>query len=382
MSKTTIPPKTIVQLWVMSGGRCEYEGCNKALWRDDLTLTKMNRGYIAHIVADSPGGPRGQEGLSEKLSKDISNLMLMCDKHHSLIDKEQVEEHPVERLKEMKRIHENRIEINTSIKEEKQSEVLLYGANIGSHSTSVDFQKAVLAMTPNKYPASAEGINLSMSNSSFEDKEDEFWKIESENLYRLFNERVKDRLSSGSIKHLSVFGFAPQPLLIQLGQLLSDINEVDIYQLHKEPISWAWQDHPESFWYEIDEPAEKHEKIALVLSLSATINDERITSVLGEDVSIWTITISQPNNDFLKSKEQLRQFRTTMRKLLDRIKSRHGENTPIHIFPSVPVSVALEIGRVWNPKSDLPFVVYDQNRNLGGFVKTLEFPYSQRRYEL
>jgi hypothetical protein len=43
----------------------------------------------------------------------------------------------------------------------------------------------------------------------------------------------------------------------------------------------------------------------------------------------------------------------------------HGEQATIHIFPAVPVSVAIEIGRVRMPKSDLPLVVYDNIREKG-----------------
>ena len=46
-------------LWAISGGRCEYEGCNTPLYMDILTKKKYNKAYIAHIVADSLDGPRG-----------------------------------------------------------------------------------------------------------------------------------------------------------------------------------------------------------------------------------------------------------------------------------------------------------------------------------
>ena len=82
-------------LWAISGGRCEYEGCNTPLYMDILTKKKYNKAYIAHIVADSLDGPRGDPERSEKLANEISNLMLLCDPHHTLIDKD-VANHPVE----------------------------------------------------------------------------------------------------------------------------------------------------------------------------------------------------------------------------------------------------------------------------------------------
>ena len=66
--------------------------------------------------------------FSEQLKADINNLMLLCDKHHRLIDIEDVDGHPVARLQQMKRKHEDRIELLTSITSDKRSHVVLYGA--------------------------------------------------------------------------------------------------------------------------------------------------------------------------------------------------------------------------------------------------------------
>lgn len=370
MSKTKIPEKVKLNLWVKAAGRCEYEGCNEPLWEDSLTLAKMNAAYIAHIIADSTEGPRGHETLSELLAKDISNLMLMCDKHHRLIDKEDVEGHPAERLREMKKKHEGRIELVTSIKEDMKSHLLLYGANIGEHTSPLNWKDTTNAMLPSRYPEENPAIELSLKNSSFYDNQTIYWAIESEQLKNQFKDKVKRKLESGDNKHLSVFALAPQPLLILLGTLISDIYPADVYQLHREPTTWKWQNEPELFEYKVIEPKEIHKKVALNLSLSATIDNSRITDVLGEDTSIWTITIPSPNNDFLKGKNQLSMFRVLMRELFNKIKLTHGENSGIHIFPATSVSTAVELGRVWMPKADLPLYLYDENKKIGGFQTT------------
>ena len=196
--------------------------------------------------------------------------------------------------------------------------------------------------------------------------------MKQENLDTKYAERIKPRIASGEITHLSIFAFAPQPLLFYLGHLLSDITAAEVYQLHREPQNWLWQDGPEEFGYTIKEPGEIHEAVALNMSLSATINEDRIKSVLGDNVSIWTMSIDEPFNDFLKSAVQLSTFRDQYKKLLDQIKAVHGEGTILHVFPAVPVSVALEMGRVRMPKADLGMAIYDQNRTVGGFVKAIE----------
>ena len=95
--------------------------------------------------------------------------------------------------------------------------------------------------------------------------------------------------------------------------------------------------------------------------MSATIPDDDIKQVCGKDVSIWKMTIDVPNNDYLKSKQHLRAFREIYRKIMDDIKKTHGNNTKIHLFPAIPVSVAVELGRAYMPKADLPIVIYDRN---------------------
>ena len=130
MSYTTIKEPVKLQVWMRAGGRCEYRNCNKPLWRDDLTLWRMNRAYLAHVVADSPKGPRGDSMLSDRLKSDFSNIMLLCDEHHRLIDHEGLHEHPVELLLQFKREHEERIERLTAIDPSRKTEVLTFGARI------------------------------------------------------------------------------------------------------------------------------------------------------------------------------------------------------------------------------------------------------------
>ena len=372
MSVTNIPEKTRVRLWVDAGGRCQYAGCNKPLWRDDLTMARMNASYIAHIIADSPDGPRGDSDLSPKLAADLSNLMLMCDAHHRLIDREDVAGHPVDRLRKMKSEHEARIEQLTSLQKDRKSHVILYGANIGDHRAQLSTARAFRAMLPEWYPADTLTIQLGLGNSPFKDGEDFTWAMERESLGRQFAELVRPRLG-GDGHHFSVFALAPQPLLMELGRLLCDIPAAEVYQLHREPQDWQWLAAPAKQDYSVHRPQTRHKCVALNLSLSATIAEARIADVLKRDHSVWTLTVEAPGNDYLRSRQQLQAFRERFRALLNEIKAAHGEDAILHVFPAVPVSVAVEVGRTWMPKADLPMRIYDQNRKKGGFVHAFDF---------
>lgn len=371
MSVTSITTKNQNLLWAISAGRCEYKGCNKVLHMDILTKKKYNSAYIAHIVADKPGGPRGDAIRSELLCDDISNLMLLCNEHHNLVDKVDIEGHSESRLLAMKQQHEARIRRITDIAPNMSSEIILYGANIGINNSPLSYQSACEALLHDYYPANDNAIELRMKNVPFTDDSDAYWMMEEANLCEQFKLQIKSRLMQGNTNHYSVFALAPQPLLIKLGVLLNDLNDVKVYQKHREPSTWKWNIVSSNIEYIIHEPEDKTKVPALVFSLSATVTYDRIQKTLGDNTSIWEITLSgTPNNDFLKTEALLSNFRRTIRYTFDKIKSHHG-CTELHIFPAMPVSASVELGRVWMPKVDMPMVIYDANKVKNDFYKTI-----------
>lgn len=365
-----VPLAIRCMLWGRSAGRCEFSGCNRILCCNPLTQETVNLADTAHIVGFSEDGPRGEKYLSEDLSKDITNLMLLCKDCHKTIDNNK-ETYPVELLKTMKDNHEYRIEIVSEVAEDRQSHILLYGANVGIHAAPLNYQKAASAMFPERYPASRNPILIGLINSSFNDKTYEYWRIEEAQLKNCFQQQVAPRLSSGEIGHLSVFGFAPQPLLMLLGVLLSDIPAAEVYQLHREPADWRWQSSSQEEVFLVEEPTNISGPPALVLAISATVTDERIKAIIGVDATIWRITVAEPHNDVLKTREQLADFRRKARLVMDRIKVNYGSGTILHVFPAAPLAVAIDFGRVIMPKADMPLRVYDENRDAGGFIHAL-----------
>jgi len=354
-------------------GRCEYRACNEDLV-GDLISGKRDAlfGFIAHIVADSPEGPRGDPILSPQLAKDLSNLMLLCAKHHKLIDVDGKDDHPVEVLKAMKDAHETRIATNTGINEEYASHVLRFGATIGNIEALVSTQAIFAAMPPDRHPATSQTIDLEMLNQAIKDDEPEYWELQRRNLDRLFAEKIGGRIERQEIRHLSVFALAPQPLLIELGRLLNDIVPITVHNRHREPSTWRWQRDRPVLDFIVSRPDPKATgPIALKIGISATVNDDRITAALGGEAAIWSVTIAFPGNDVVRQPSDLAAYRTTLRALYDEMKAHNGEGQVINLFPVMPASLAVETGRVWMPKADLEMLIYDQMRDRGGFVPTL-----------
>jgi len=328
-------------------------------------------GFIAHIVADSADGPRGDSVRSPLLAKSLENLMLMCGTHHKLIDVDAAADHPEPVLRAMKTEHEARIALVAGISEERASHVLRFGASIGANEALVSTKAIFAAMPPDHHPASGQTIDLEMIGHAFQDNDPAFWATQQTNLQRNFASRVSGRIERQEIRHLSVFALAPQPLLIELGRLLYEIVPAVVHQRHREPATWNWQRDRPFVTYHTGEPAAgRANSVALKLGVSGTITDDRIERVLGEDVAIWSLCADEPYNDIVRSPEDQAGYRNALRRLLDRIKARHGEGVPIHVFPALPASLAVETGRVWMPKADPELRIYDQQGEKG-FVFSL-----------
>jgi len=361
------------ELWARAAGRCEFDGCNRPVFKSPVTQERVNISEKAHIYSFSEKGPRGHGPLTKKQINQLSNLMLVCHDCHKKIDQDKKgERYSAELLCAWKDEHEKRIAIVTGIDPSKKSHVVLYAANISDQTSNLQPEVAKSALFPDWYPADERPIWLSMSWEG-RDSNPEYWKTESDNLKAAFNRQIRPLLDGGNCPHLSLFALAPIPLMTLLGTLLTDKVPAQTYQLHREPFqTWKWLNGPSDCAFQIKPPASCEHPPALVIALSDHIAPSRITAVMGESVSIWEMTIDRPHNDFLKSKEQLSQFRETVRKLIVDIGRAHGKNSPLSIFPAMPVACAVDLGRVRMPKADSPWIIYDQNNKHNMFIRALE----------
>ena len=105
-------------LWGRAGATCSYPGCRRNLVRD---ATPEDRevvvGEIAHIIAQSKGGPRADFTVSSSSIDGYNNLILLCHEHHELVD-QQPHTYPVEKLQQFKIDHEEWVRSRLSKEQE------------------------------------------------------------------------------------------------------------------------------------------------------------------------------------------------------------------------------------------------------------------------
>lgn len=366
--------KALNLVWARSAGRCQLTSCNDDLTRHLIVGSRTaNKGYVAHIIGSSADGPRGDPERSEKLAKDPDNVMLLCDACHREIDREHPENYPEDSLRAMKQQHEAWVSRAVGLSAQSQSHILRFTNRIENNETAIPLDDCILAMREiGKTPADIHAIDLKIGLTGHAETDNVYWAAEPGDLQNFFNRKFEGAFNTGKIRHVSVFGFGPMPLLIKLGQLIPDLHDIDVFARHREPTpSWTWKQSPSTFRPIVNKGAPNTKRVAIKLSITDRINDDRIHAVLGHnDLSIWDITCVAPGYDVLSTREDLSAFRKSIRSTFNDIKQIHGDDAEVFVFPAAPAACCIEFGRVWQPKAHLPMEIYDHVKDRG-FVQRL-----------
>ena len=88
-------------LYVRSGNKCAFPGCNHPIFNDKGTYVAE----LCHIKGANKGGERYDANQTDEERRAPDNLMFMCHRHHKETD--DVKEYTVDRLNEIKRNHED-----------------------------------------------------------------------------------------------------------------------------------------------------------------------------------------------------------------------------------------------------------------------------------
>lgn len=367
-----IPDSVKLKLWVLSGGRCEFPGCNKVVWRDGLTLKEDNFAHMAHLVASSPKGPRGDVILSKKLAKDFSNFMLVCFDHSKLVDGKHKSEYTLDFLKLYKNKHEERIKMQTAVGPDMATTVVRFMANIGDRKVDVSLSQVYQAIFP-RFPSDEKGILLDFTNKEGRGNKT-YWK----NFAREISNQVKRDFVMGNdrkrLEHLSIFALGPMPILMYFGNQIGNIIPSDIYQKHRDTDDWNWRQEPkpDRFTYILKKynQTRSAKKVIIVLSLSGKIHQEEVRQCITGKYPLYEITVRSPSVRFLIYKSRLEKFKDIYREVITEIRKRYGSECEIHMFPAVPAPIAVICGKELLPKSDPKIFVYDKEKD--GFVPVLK----------
>jgi hypothetical protein len=104
-NRLSISQRTWKRLFAESGNICAFPGCRTAL----MNLDGEHDVQIAHIRAVGSTGARFDPSVDPQQLRAFENLLLLCNKHHDLVDQAPVTTYTPEAMEVMKRKHAARV---------------------------------------------------------------------------------------------------------------------------------------------------------------------------------------------------------------------------------------------------------------------------------
>lgn len=368
-----VPARTRLFLFVRAGGRCEFDGCNRYLIEHHLTKTEGNFAQMAHIWAFAHGGPRPRRGVRRKSAHAISNLMLLCPECHKLVD-DHPDQYTVEVLRKHKKAHEDRIFMLTDTKPDRHTVALALKARVGGDTVSVSLSEMQEAVAP-RYLGSRDVVEVDLTAIP-DSPTDAYWSVAADAIRQRVRSLYDQQFEDGPARHISVFALAPIPLLVLLGTCLTNKVPTTIYQRHRDAENWKWKTRGKVTVYETRRlrAGTDQASVALVLSLSGRISTSDLSPEIDKQYTVYEMTLDkrQPNPAFLNLEASLHAFRDEFMLAMRNIVSEHEGLKQIRVFPAIPAPIAVSVGRDLMPKRDPALVLYDYDRRVGGFIRTME----------
>ena len=294
------------------------------------------------------------------------NLLLVCHDCHRLIDHEDhVRFFPPEKLRELKQTHELRIEMATAQGGLTRTAVIRVGSNIrGAYSIASRREVAETLFALN-YLGLVESqwsgdFTCSISGNAGGKG---FWQAGEQQIDDTLS-RVRQAIEHGDVEHISVFPFAPIPLLVYLGSCLDDKTSTRIFQKHRgQGAGWSWAQNSQAAEFTTD-VAESHDsgtEVVLVCEISSPVNPENLPAALRELPRCALRPVGQaPSPVLMTSEQSLANFASAWRALLAEVESAFPRATRWHVVASVPVSVAVELGRAFMRDAQPPVAVHER----------------------
>lgn len=366
-------------MYVRAGGRCCF--CQAYLMEGQLSGAPMKIGEMAHIVGAkiSDRSPRGEEPLLKEEREQAKNLMLVCRGEHKEIDRKGASDWAtVEKLRRIKADHEGWIRRVTGLDRSRHTTVLRFVGDV--RGSAVDITKAAAAAAVllsgdryPKFPLSADDFGFEIDVRTFDAGSPDYWQQAAAQIDRIIDHKLRDEVAAGSVDHVSVFGFARLPLLMHLGSKLDDTFAVDVYDNHRATRSWEWPTSESLARFGTSFPAEPSsaDEAVLVMNVSGSVADAEVPAALA-DLPRWTLALASatPGPGPLRSPNDLAYFTDAVRNLFAEVERRAKHTRRLHLLAALPVSAAVEFGRVHDGHVHPRVAVYD--RCDGSYQQALE----------
>ncbi|TBW36236.1 SAVED domain-containing protein [Azotobacter chroococcum] len=377
-----INDKTAQKVWADAGGRCMFEGCGEDLTEIPLWTKAARVGYLAHIVASDPEGPRGSQADSHRLSNEPENIMLMCDAHHRLIDSFAPSNYPAEVLYEMRRAHRDMVQNYLDSLAFPRTRAVTLHANLARVPTYFHDSELIEAILATRRAMVPGVIHYVRRKSQRDDRNtpgfwDQYLREHEGDIRQLvtgFNS------ASGAVtESLAIFPLHHIPTLVLAGRIMGEAQAIQVFQYNKDRRTWAWDSAavPKSAGtLSVSAlPENLASEVLITIELTAAIDEEAMPAELQTEISAgrlpWIrITTPAPRFDCISHPDDLDQFVQVSRRTIDHVQDVMRAHK-VHLIAISPASTVFRFGQMLQAGHHPKYVVYDRAGREYPFVPAL-----------
>ncbi|ASD20423.1 hypothetical protein CD799_33505 [Pseudomonas aeruginosa] len=377
-----IDEKTAHKVWTDAGGRCMFDGCAEDLSEIPYWNKTGRVGYLAHIIASDPKGPRGSQMDSHRLSNAPENIMLMCDAHHRLIDTFAPSDYPAEVLYEMRRSHRDTVRRYLNSMAFPRSHALTLHANLANVPTyfqDSDFIEAILASRKSMAP----GVLHYIRRTSHRDDRNQqgFWG----NYLREHEGEIRRLIAAfnstpdGTTDSFSVFPLHHTATMVLAGRIMGEAQGIQVFQYDRNRRSWAWNAASSHLVPESIQVSglilQRTNEALITVELTASIDESSIPADLGSRIRYgglpWIrITTPVPRPDLISTPQDLEQFAHVARRVINHVQDAMRVER-VHLIVISPASTVFRFGQMLQAGHHPEYIVYDRAGREYPFVPAL-----------
>lgn len=365
-----ISQKTAQKVWADAGARCMFHGCSKNLSEIPLWKLPARVGYLAHIVASDPEGPRGSQADSHKLSDAPDNIMLMCDEHHRLIDSFAPQHYTADVLNEMRQCHRDMVRNYLDSMAFPHTKAITLHANLANVPTYFHDSELIEAIVATRRSMLPGVVHYIRRKSQRDDRHlPGFWHQYLREHESHIRQLVTGFEASNSVSEsMAVFPLHHIPTLVLAGRVMGEAQAIQVFQYDKARRTWAWNPqaapHPPGTFNVAPLPAGRVQEVLITLELTAQVDKEALpanlkASLASGDLPWIQVTTSKTGHDCISHSEDLDQFAQTARRAII-----HAQDVmrvqKVHLIAVSPASTVLRFGQMLQAGNHPEYLVYDR----------------------
>jgi hypothetical protein len=344
--------------------------CSTTLLGSRSYLHSVLMGELAHNVGATAteGSPRGlAEDIAEREAEE--NLLLLCHACHRLIDDEDhVPYFTTERLRALKKKHEDRVRVAATSGGMRRTAVLRLGGLVRGATALASQRQTADALLADGYL----GLVDSRWQGDFlcriagDPSRPTYWRAAREEIDATLG-LVEQSIASREVEHLSIFAIAPIPLLVYLGSRLDDKTDTRLFQKHRNGgQGWRWDATApiHDFSTSATVGATAARAVVLVASLTAEVHRANLPDALH---GLPSFEIRPEADRFGPSlfshPDTLRNFADRWRTLLAEVEETCPGAIRWHLVVAAPLTPAIEMGRAFMRGAQPPTEVYERQND-------------------